>query len=140
MVTMFHFQFEGTESDNCFSNDFRTKRFWKPNIQWSSFHSDLLNRSFQVRVSTTALRCIKKAGGVDNYILFTPEREIDSAIGMELKKYLVPLWEAANGQKYNRRRILYEKKLAEAQKLQNARGDLLASFNATFNTTTTATE
>lgn len=27
---------------------FRTKRVWKPNVHWKTFHSELLGHSFQV--------------------------------------------------------------------------------------------
>jgi len=96
----------------------RTNRWWKPNIQWMTFHSELLDKYFQVRVSTTAFRCIKKMGGVDNYLLFTDEKEIDSAVGMELKKHLIPLWEKKNGKKYDPKQFLFDAKCAKVAAAQ----------------------
>merc|ERR1719231_1119465 len=47
----------------------RTKRKWKPNIQTKRLLSDELDELIKLRVSTHALRCIDKAGGLDSYIM-----------------------------------------------------------------------
>jgi len=105
----------------------RTKRVWKPNVHWKSFRSELLGHSFQVPVTAKALRCIDKKGGIDNYILFTKESDIDSEIGMELKKYLVAAWEKKNNTKYNRRKILLEARIAALAREQELNRPILAA-------------
>ena len=40
------------------------------------------------RVTTTALRNIDKAGGLDNYLLNTKPSKLDSAIGMEYREII----------------------------------------------------
>ena len=51
---------------------------WTPNTQWKSLYSHLLDRALRVRVSTTALRCIDKAGGLDAYVLYTKQKDLAS--------------------------------------------------------------
>jgi hypothetical protein len=87
----------------------------------------LLGHSFQVPVTAKALRCIDKKGGIDNYILFTKESDIDSEIGMELKKYLVAAWEKKNNTKYNRRKILLEARIAALAREQELNRPILAA-------------
>ena len=47
----------------------KTRRKWQVNAQTKTFFSDALGENVKVRVSTHAIRCIKKAGSFDNYIL-----------------------------------------------------------------------
>jgi len=107
---LYHGKGEGRGNNVSYSMR-KTKRTWKPNVHWKTFYSELLDQKFQVRVSTKALRCIDKAGGVDNYILFTPEKTLDSAIGLELKKHLKKAWEKKHGVKFQRSKVLHEEKV-----------------------------
>jgi len=93
----------------------KTKRTWKPNVHWKSFHSDLLGTSFQVRVSTTAMRCIDKAGGIDSYILFTKPHKLDSEIGERLRVQLKKKWEEKHGRKFRRSTERFEERKARYQ-------------------------
>eukprot|EP00656_Telonema_subtile_P018948 TRINITY_DN20296_c0_g1_i1.p1 TRINITY_DN20296_c0_g1~~TRINITY_DN20296_c0_g1_i1.p1 ORF type:complete len:140 (+),score=24.40 TRINITY_DN20296_c0_g1_i1:98-517(+) len=47
----------------------RTRRHWKPNVQTKRLWSDTLEKRVEFRVTTHALRCIDKAGGLDNYLV-----------------------------------------------------------------------
>merc|ERR1711924_279041 len=47
----------------------RTRRKWKPNKQSKRLMSLELNEVIKLNVTTHALRCIDKAGGLDEYIL-----------------------------------------------------------------------
>uniref|UniRef100_A0A6B2LNG2 Ribosomal protein L28 n=1 Tax=Arcella intermedia TaxID=1963864 RepID=A0A6B2LNG2_9EUKA len=98
----------------------KTKRTWKPNVHWKTFYSDLLDKKFQVPVSTKALRCIDKAGGIDNYVLFTRKEILDSSIGEELKVHLIAAWEKKNGTKFRRGKILHQRKVELWQEEQKA--------------------
>ncbi|KAJ7090362.1 hypothetical protein B0H15DRAFT_261743 [Mycena belliarum] len=49
----------------------KTRRTWLPNVQRKRFFSDTLQSHIQVKVTTTALKTIKKKGGIDNYVLQT---------------------------------------------------------------------
>merc|ERR1711907_299513 len=47
----------------------RTRRNWKPNAQTKKLWSDTLGERVEFKVTTHALRCINKAGGLDNYLV-----------------------------------------------------------------------
>ena len=60
----------------------RTKRKFLPNLNNISLSSDMLGRSFQLRISTSALRTVNKVGGLD---LFLAKAKPDSLSGNALK-------------------------------------------------------
>ena len=47
----------------------RTRRRWNPNVLKKQLWSETLNMKIKVKCSAHALRCIDKAGGLDNYML-----------------------------------------------------------------------
>ncbi|EKG11156.1 Ribosomal protein L28 [Macrophomina phaseolina MS6] len=49
--------------------ELKTRRQWRPNIQYKNLFSRALNRPVRVRVSTRVLRTIDKVGGLDEYLL-----------------------------------------------------------------------
>lgn len=65
----------------CFVVD-RTRRCWKPNVQEKRLFSYILDRHIRVKVTTHALRCIDKAGGIDEYLLKTPYHKMDTEMGL----------------------------------------------------------
>lgn len=62
---------------------------WKPNAQNASLYSEILDRKVQFKVTPSALRNIDKAGGLDNYLLYSNEKHVDSERGARLKMELV---------------------------------------------------
>jgi large subunit ribosomal protein L28 len=54
----------------------KTRRRFLPNLQESSLLSDALGQTIQVRLSTRAIRTVEKRGGVDAYLLSTPDAEL----------------------------------------------------------------
>lgn len=48
---------------------YRTRRDWKVNHQWKHLYSEALDEKVGLNVTTHTLRCIDKAGGLDNYLL-----------------------------------------------------------------------
>ncbi len=46
----------------------RTKRKFLPNLNNISLSSDILGKSFQLRISTSALRTVNKVGGLDLFL------------------------------------------------------------------------
>eukprot|EP00898_Chlorokybus_atmophyticus_P004497 jgi/Chlat1/5048/Chrsp33S04998 len=66
----------------------RSRRRWKPNRQNKHLFSELLDRMVPCQVTTHALRCIDKAGGLDSYVLNTKVADLDSAFGLELRQRL----------------------------------------------------
>ena len=51
-------------------------------------YSELLDEMIPMRVTTHALRCIDKAGGLDEYILNTRDQDLKSVFALELKSRL----------------------------------------------------
>ncbi|KAF9648241.1 hypothetical protein BDM02DRAFT_3084105, partial [Thelephora ganbajun] len=49
----------------------KTKRTWLPNVQQKRLLSDALGESMKLKLTTRALKTIKKYGGLDNYLLNT---------------------------------------------------------------------
>ncbi|KAJ4482320.1 hypothetical protein J3R30DRAFT_3285629 [Lentinula aciculospora] len=54
----------------------KTRRTWLPNIQRKRFFSDSLNENVRVKVTTRALKTIKKHNGIDNYVLNMPTKTL----------------------------------------------------------------
>jgi hypothetical protein len=52
------------------------------------FYSDILKKTFYINVSSTALRTIRKYGSLDNYLLLSNEKLIDSQFGLWLRSVL----------------------------------------------------
>lgn len=71
----------------------RTRRTWKPNVQEKRLFSYALDRHIRVKVTTHALRCIDKAGGVDEYLLKTPYHRMDTEMGLLWKAKIEKLYE-----------------------------------------------
>lgn len=69
----------------------RTRRKWRPNVHWKRLYSIALDQWIDFRVTTHALRCIDKAGGIDEYLTKTPTRKLDSDVGEHWK---MEIWKA----------------------------------------------
>jgi large subunit ribosomal protein L28 len=54
----------------------KTRRRFLPNMQRVSFYSDRLREMVRVRLSTRAIRTIEHNGGLDAFLLSTPDRDL----------------------------------------------------------------
>ncbi len=54
----------------------KTRRRYLPNLQETSLLSDILGQQVRVRVSTRALRTIEHNGGLDAFLMGTPNRNL----------------------------------------------------------------
>jgi large subunit ribosomal protein L28 len=54
----------------------KTRRRFMPNLQESSLLSDTLGQMVKVRLSTHAIRTVEKRGGLDAFLLSTPDAEL----------------------------------------------------------------
>jgi large subunit ribosomal protein L28 len=54
----------------------RTRRRFLPNLQDTSLLSDILGSAVRMRVSTRAIRTIEHNGGIDAYLLGTPDSRL----------------------------------------------------------------
>jgi large subunit ribosomal protein L28 len=57
----------------------KTKRRFLPNLQATSVLSDALGHSVRLRLSTRGIRTIEHNGGLDAYLLDTPDAKLDIA-------------------------------------------------------------
>ena len=54
----------------------RTRRRFLPNLQHASLMSDALGRTVRVRLAASALRTIEHRGGLDAFLLGTPDAKL----------------------------------------------------------------
>ena len=54
----------------------KTRRRFLPNLQEASFFSDVLATSVRLRLSTSGMRTIEHNGGLDAFLLGTPNRRL----------------------------------------------------------------
>ena len=54
----------------------KTRRRFLPNLQKTSLHSEALDRMVRLKITTQAIRTIERAGGLDAYLMGTPERKL----------------------------------------------------------------
>ena len=54
----------------------KTRRRVLPNLQDSSLLSDILGASVKLRLSTRAIRTVEHNGGIDAFLLSTPNRKL----------------------------------------------------------------
>ncbi|HTR15565.1 MAG TPA: 50S ribosomal protein L28 [Acetobacteraceae bacterium] len=54
----------------------KTRRRFLPNLQEVSVLSDILGQSVRMRVTTRAMRTIEHNGGLDAFLLGTPDRNL----------------------------------------------------------------
>jgi large subunit ribosomal protein L28 len=54
----------------------KTRRRFLPNLQDASLMSDILGRTVRIRLSTRALSTIEHKGGLDAFLLGTPDRRL----------------------------------------------------------------
>jgi len=67
----------------------KTKRVFLPNLQNVTLLSEGLDRSFRLRVSTHGLRSVEHNGGLDAWLLKTPDAQLSTRarkIKRDLKK------------------------------------------------------
>ncbi|KAM3172376.1 hypothetical protein ACTXT7_014674 [Hymenolepis weldensis] len=64
----------------------RVPKTWGPELHQHLFHSEVLDRWMMIIVSLTALKQIEAMKGLDFYLLKTPENEINSRLGMHIKR------------------------------------------------------
>ena len=82
----------GIQTGNNVSNSNRkTKRIFAPNLQNVTLKSDLLNKVFQLKLTTRTIRTITKYGGLDEYLLHTKAQNMTSfGAGLKYKLKKIP--------------------------------------------------
>lgn len=68
---------KGVQSGNNVSHaNNKTRRRFLPNLQETSFYSDVLATSIQLRLTTNGIRTIEHNGGIDAFLLTTKPRNL----------------------------------------------------------------
>lgn len=71
---------------------YRTRRDWKPNVQYKHLFSEALKCQVKVCVTTHALKRIDRAGGLDMYLLTVPAASRGSIVADELRKSIIKVF------------------------------------------------
>lgn len=69
----------------------KTRRTWKPNVQVKSMYSESLQKMLRFRMTTHVMRCIKKAGGIDEYLVKTADSELKYPKAIDLKRDILTI-------------------------------------------------
>ncbi|XP_062408323.1 39S ribosomal protein L28, mitochondrial [Sardina pilchardus] len=84
---------EGWISGYKYANDeklsTRFKKNWKPQLFKREFYSEILDQKFNITVTARTLDLIDAAFGFDFYILKTPKQDLNSKLGMDLKRAML---------------------------------------------------
>ncbi|XP_029028187.1 39S ribosomal protein L28, mitochondrial isoform X2 [Betta splendens] len=67
----------------------RLKKTWKPQLLKRELYSEILDHKFTITVTARTLNLIDSAFGFDFYILKTPKEDLNSKLGMDLKRALL---------------------------------------------------
>lgn len=75
----------------------KTRRQWKPNVQRKRLWSQILQCWLRFNVTTHALKCIDRKGGIDEYLLETKESKVNSIAGRNAKRMILAELDKGNG-------------------------------------------
>ena len=66
----------------------RTKRRFLPNLQNISFMSEILGKKFQLKVAVSTIRTVEKKGGLDDFLMNTPNSKLPDK-AKKIKKTII---------------------------------------------------
>ncbi len=66
-------------------SNIKTKSRAFPNVQFRSFYSSCLKRSFRLKVAASTVRSIDKSGGIDNFLMKCSKNNL-SPFALKLRK------------------------------------------------------
>ncbi|KAI1893236.1 hypothetical protein AGOR_G00121620 [Albula goreensis] len=67
----------------------RVRKCWKPQLFVRELYSEILDHKFSITVTSRTLDLIDAAYGFDFYILKTPKEDLNSKLGMDLKRAML---------------------------------------------------
>lgn len=85
---LFHKKRIQSGNRTCFSEK-KSRRTWRPNIQKKRLESKILGKTLKLEVTTKMMKCMRKYGSFDNYILLTEPKNLDSIYGEYLRKLML---------------------------------------------------
>ncbi|MDN5248662.1 50S ribosomal protein L28 [Bartonella sp. TP] len=66
----------------------KTRRRFLPNLVYVTLASEVLNQSYRLRISASALRSVEHRGGFDNFLLKASEKELSQRARL-LRKQII---------------------------------------------------
>jgi large subunit ribosomal protein L28 len=75
-------------------SNIKTKRRFKPNLQSTSLYSEALTKMVRLRISTAGIRTVEHNGGLDAFLLGTPDRKL----GLEALRIKRQILDSRKGQ------------------------------------------
>lgn len=69
----------------------KSRRTWKPNVQRKTYYSETLGQLLKFRITTRAIKNVRKAGGIDEYLIKTTDSEIKYPKALEYKHAIIAL-------------------------------------------------
>ncbi|KAK8810030.1 hypothetical protein WA538_003582 [Blastocystis sp. DL] len=75
--------------NNVSHSERKTRRSWDPNVLNMRLYSETLDQKIFLRVTSNTLRCIDKAGGLDNYALYTKDKDLNSDVALKLRERIL---------------------------------------------------
>ena len=66
----------------------KTRRRFMPNLQSISFMSEVLGRKIQLKVATSTIRTVEKKGGLDDFLINTPNSKLPEK-AKKIKKTII---------------------------------------------------
>eukprot|EP01138_Halocafeteria_seosinensis_P009430 gb/GECG01009638.1/.p1 GENE.gb/GECG01009638.1/~~gb/GECG01009638.1/.p1 ORF type:complete len:261 (+),score=31.16 gb/GECG01009638.1/:1-783(+) len=75
--------------NNVSHSERKTRRSWKPNSQYVTLWSENLGQKIPTRATAYSLRWMDKRGGLDNYLINTPDYKLASQEALRLKKLVI---------------------------------------------------
>ena len=66
----------------------KTRRRFLPNLQPKLLASDILGRGIRMRVTVSTLRTLERKGGLDAFLISTPDRELTEEAKLIKRKVL----------------------------------------------------
>ena len=67
----------------------KTKRRFKPNLQNTTFVSQILGQTFKMKVAVSTIRTVEKKGGLDEFLINTPNSKLPLKAKKIKKKILL---------------------------------------------------
>lgn len=79
-------------------SNIKTKSRAFPNVQYKTFYSPCLKRSFRLKVATSTVRCIDKSGGIDNFLIKLSKEKL-SPFALKLRRSMEKKLHSKKGDK-----------------------------------------
>ena len=110
--------------NNVSNSNHKVRRIFAPNLQTVSLRSDLLNKTFQMKITTRTIRTISKYGSLDAYLLHTKANNM-TEFGARLKKQLKQIPEVQQtlqreAETHKAKRIIYASARSKLKKTAEA--------------------